>query len=152
MTSNIGANEIRQNKQLGFGSKESEKVNERDIYLEALKKKFKPELINRIDVICIFETLTKKDLVKIANIMLENINKRLQAKGLSVDVEDEAVDYIVAKGSNLIYGARPLKRFIEQEIEDRVAEKILLGELPDTGTIVVTLSGNELLFTEQNNA
>ena len=152
MTSNIGANEIRQNKQLGFGSKESEKVNERDIYLEALKKKFKPELINRIDVICIFETLTKKDLVKIANIMLENINKRLQAKGLSIDVEDEAVDYIVAKGSNLIYGARPLKRFIEQEIEDRVAEKILLGELPDTGTIVVTLSGNELLFTEQNNA
>ena len=84
--------------------------------------------------------------------MLENINKRLQAKGLSIDVEDEAVDYIVAKGSNLIYGARPLKRFIEQEIEDRVAEKILLGELPDTGTIVVTLSGNELLFTEQNNA
>ena len=152
MTSNIGANEIRQNKQRGFGSKESEKVNERDIYLEALKKKFKPELINRIDVICIFETLTKKDLVKIANIMLENINKRLQAKGLSIDVEDEAVDYIVAKGSNLIYGARPLKRFIEQEIEDRVAEKILLGELPDTGTIVVTLSGNELLFTEQNNA
>lgn len=90
--------------------------------------------------------------MKIANIMLENINKRLQAKGLSIDVEDEAVDYIVAKGSNLIYGARPLKRFIEQEIEDRVAEKILLGELPDTGTIVVTLSGNELLFTEQNNA
>jgi len=152
MTSNIGANEIRQNKQLGFGTKESEKVNERDVYLEALKKKFKPELINRIDVICIFETLTKKDLIKISNIMLENINKRLLAKGLAIDVEDEAVDYIVAKGSNLIYGARPLKRFIEQEIEDRVAEKILLGELPDRGTIVVSLSGDELVFTAENNA
>ena len=152
MTSNIGANEIRQNKQLGFGSKESEKINERDVYLDALKKKFKPELINRIDVICIFDTLTKKDLVKISNIMLENINKRLMAKGLSLDVEDEALEYIVAKGSNLIYGARPLKRFIEQEIEDRVAEKILLGELPDHGTIIVSLVGGELLFTAENNA
>ncbi len=152
MTSNIGANEIRQNKQLGFGSKDSEKINERDIYLDALKKKFKPELINRIDVICIFDTLTKKDLITISNIMLENINKRLSASGLMLDVEDEAIEYIVAKGSNLIYGARPLKRFIEQEIEDRVAEKILLGELPDHGTIIVSLSGDELLFTAENNA
>ena len=152
MTSNIGANEIRQNKQLGFGSKDSEKINERDIYLDALKKKFKPELINRIDVICIFDTLTKKDLITISNIMLENINKRLAASGLMLDVEDEAIEYIVAKGSNLIYGARPLKRFIEQEIEDRVAEKILLGELPDHGTIIVSLSGDELLFTAENNA
>ncbi len=150
MTSNIGANEIRQNKQLGFGSKESEKVNERDIYLDALKKKFKPELINRIDVICIFDALTKKDLINISNIMLENLNKRLSPSGLMIDVEDEAVDYIVAKGSNLLYGARPLKRFIEQEIEDRVAEKILLGELPEKGNIVVSLSGDELLFTSES--
>ena len=146
MTSNIGANEIRQKKQLGFGSTESEKVSDRDVYLDALKKKFKPELINRIDVICIFESLSKQDLVKIAYILLDGINKRLAQNGLQIEVEDRAIEYIVAKGSNLIYGARPLKRFIEQEIEDRIAEMILLGKLSDRGIIEVDFDGQELTF------
>ncbi len=150
MTSNIGANEIRQKKTLGFGSSESERMSERDIYMDALKKKFKPELINRIDVICIFDSLSKQDLIKISDILLANINKRLSAKNLSLKVDNSAIDYIVSKGANLIYGARPLKRFIEQEIEDRIAEKILLGKLPDHGVIEVTLSGNELVFNSEN--
>ena len=145
MTSNIGANEIRTQKQLGFGNENEERANERDIYMEALKKKFKPELINRIDVICIFESLSKQDLIKIAHIQLDNINKRL--KGLKIVIKPEALDFIVAKGSNLIYGARPLKRFMEQEIEDRIAEKILLGTLPDHGSIEVGLDGAQLSFT-----
>ena len=145
MTSNIGANEIRQQKQLGFGDK-NEKLSERDIYMDALKKKFKPELINRIDVICIFESLNKQDLTKISNIMIANINKRLASKNLRLQIDEKAIDYVVAKGSNLIYGARPLKRFIEQEIEDRIAEKILLGELSDYGTIEVKLDGDKLVF------
>jgi len=149
MTSNIGANEIKQKKQLGFGSPKAQEVSDRDIYMDALKKKFKPELINRIDVICIFDALSKQDLVKIANIMLDDINKRLAAKNLQIDMEQDAVDFIVAKGSNLIYGARPLKRFIEQEIEDKIAEKILLGELKDHGTIFVSVSGNKLEFNSQ---
>lgn len=145
MTSNIGANEIRQNK-LGFNSELDEKISDRDIYMEALKKKFKPELINRIDVICIFESLSKQNLVKIADIMIKSINKRLSAKGLKLKVDQSAIDYVVAKGSNVIYGARPLKRFIEQEIEDRIAEKILLGQLPEQGTIEVSLDGDKLEF------
>ncbi len=144
MTSNIGASEIRSSKQLGFGSESTERASERDIYMDALKKKFKPELINRIDVICIFESLSKQDLMKISNIMISGINKRL--KGLQINVSPEAIDFIVAKGSNLIYGARPLKRFIEQEIEDKIAEKILLGKLPDKGLIEVGLNGTELTF------
>ena len=146
MTSNIGANEIRQKKQLGFGSPESEKISERDIYLDALKKKFKPELINRIDVVCIFESLSKQDLVKIAYILLESTNKRLAQNGLQIEVEDRAIEYVVAKGSNLIYGARPLKRFIEQEIEDRIADMILLGKLEDRGIIEVDFDGKDLTF------
>lgn len=145
MTSNIGANEIRQNK-LGFNSELDEEISDRDIYMEALKKKFKPELINRIDVICIFESLSKQNLVKIADIMIKSINKRLSAKGLKLKVDQSAIDYVVAKGSNVIYGARPLKRFIEQEIEDRIAEKILLGQLPEQGTIEVSLDGDKLEF------
>ena len=150
MTSNIGANEIRQQKQLGFGAENNEKIAERDIYMDALKKKFKPELINRIDVICIFESLSKQHLIKIATILIDNINKRLAAKGLKLVVSNEAIDFIVAKGSNLIYGARPLKRFIEQEIEDSIAEKILLGILPDRGTIEVDVNGSQLSFNSQN--
>ena len=146
MTSNIGANEIKQQKQLGFSTPEGEKISERDIYMDALKRKFKPELINRIDVICIFDALSKQDLVKITNIMLDNINNRLRAKNLEIDMEQDAIDFIVAKGSNLSYGARPLKRFIEQEIEDRIAEKILLGELKDHGRIVVAVDGDKLTF------
>lgn len=146
MTSNIGANEIRQKKQLGFGSSEEQKISERDIYMDALKRKFKPELINRIDVVCIFDSLSKEDLVKISNILLDGINNRLSAKGLQLLVDKEAIDFIVAKGSNFIYGARPLKRFIEQEIEDRVAEKILLGQLPERGKIEVSVEGDSLQF------
>ena len=146
MTSNIGANEIRQQRQLGFGSEANEKINERDIYMDALKKRFKPELINRIDVICIFNSLTKQDLVKIAQIILSNVNKRLSERNLKLKIDDKAIDYIVAKGSNITYGARPLKRFIEQEIEDKIAEKILLGQLPDHGTIEVELDGDQLVF------
>lgn len=146
MTSNIGASEIRQQKQLGFNTPEAEKVSDRDIYMDALKRKFKPELINRIDVICIFDSLTKKELVKIAKVLIAGINKRLSAKGLSIVVDEQAIEFVVEKGANLIYGARPLRRFIEQEIEDRIAEKILLGQLPDRGKIEVFVEDGKLMF------
>ena len=147
MTSNLGANEIRQHKKLGFGGEKQEEISEKEIYMDALKKRFKPELINRIDVICIFETLKKQDLIKIANILLANINKRLASRGLKLEIDDDVVDFIVGKGSNLEYGARPLRRFVEQEIEDRIAEKLLLGELEDKGTIKVSLKDGDLEFS-----
>ena len=146
MTSNIGANEIKQHKKLGFGGEVQEKVSEKEIYMEALKKRFKPELINRIDVICIFETLSKQDLIKIAHILLNNINKRLEARGLTLEIPDDVVEYIVGKGSNMEYGARPLRRYIEQQIEDRIAEKLLLGELDEKGKIKVFLNGDQIDF------
>ena len=146
MTSNIGANEIKQHKKLGFGGETQEKISEKEIYMEALKKRFKPELINRIDVICIFETLSKQDLIKIAHILLNNINKRLEARGLTLEIPDDVVEYIVGKGSNMEYGARPLRRYIEQQIEDRIAEKLLLGELEEKGKIKVFLNGDQIDF------
>ena len=78
--------------------------------------------------------------------MLANINKRLEAKGLTLVVPKDVVDYIVAKGSNLEYGARPLRRFIEQEIEDRIAEKLLLGELKEKGKIEARLVDGNIDF------
>lgn len=149
MTSNVGASEVSQSKKLGF-SEDDEPVTDKEIYLHALKQKFKPEFINRIDVVCVFEPLTQPQLVKIAKILISNINKRLQEKGLEIKMTEDALDFIVLKGSNSEYGARPLKRYLQQEVEDRIAEKLLLGELNEKGTIIIDCKDGELEFTSQN--
>lgn len=148
MTSNLGAREVKEHrKQLGFGGDdEEEQVDSKKIYMEALKNKFKPEFINRIDVICIFEPLSQEDLVKIAKILISNINKRLKEKNLSLKITEDALELIVSKGANTEYGARPLKRFIQQEVEDQIAEKILLGTLKNEGEIVIDAENGQLTF------
>ena len=148
MTSNLGANEVKEHKkQLGFGDHEiEEEIDSKRIYLDALKRKFKPEFINRIDVVCIFDPLSQSDLIKIAKILIKNINKRLHEKNLSLQMTQDALEFIVEKGSNIEYGARPLKRYIQQEIEDQIAEKILLGQLNKEGEIVIDVENNKLTF------
>lgn len=148
MTSNLGANEVKEHrKALGFGGEEEEEVAPKDIYMNALKRKFKPEFINRIDVVCIFDNLTQSDLVKIAKILISNINKRLKEKNLSLKITEDALEYVVENGSNTEYGARPLKRFIQQEIEDQIAEKILLGQLKNEGQIIIDVEEGNLTFS-----
>ncbi len=151
MTSNLGANEVKEHrKSLGFGDDSNqEEIDSKKIYMDALKRKFKPELVNRIDVICIFDALSAKDLVKIAKILISNINKRLKEKNLSIKITEDALEYIVTHGSNLEYGARPLKRYIQQEIEDQIAEKILLGQLKNEGVIVIDIEDGKLTFVSQ---
>ncbi|MBO5394529.1 MAG: ATP-dependent Clp protease ATP-binding subunit [Clostridia bacterium] len=146
MTSNLGASEVsRHRASLGFGSEEEE-IDSNKIYMDALKHKFKPEFINRIDVICVFDPLSKEDLVKIAKILIKNINKRLKEKNLSLKMTAKALAFIVEKGSNVEYGARPLKRYIQQEVEDQIAEKILLGTLSNTGEIIIDCENDKLTF------
>ncbi len=153
MTSNIGTNEASKRRELGFSEnenydeKQDEKIN--DIYMEALRRKLKPEFINRIDVICIFHPLNEDDLTKIATILVSNINKRLLNQGLEIKMTARALDYIVKKGTNLMYGARPLKRFIQQEVEDRIAEKILLGQLEPKGVVIIDAINNDLTFRSE---
>ena len=150
MTSNLGAREVKEHrKQLGFVDKEEEEIDSKRIYMDALKNKFKPEFINRIDVICIFEPLTEEDLVKIAKILISNINKRLKEKNLSLKITEDALEFVVKKGSNAEYGARPLKRYIQQEIEDQIAEKILLGKLKNEGEIVIDEEDGKLTFVNE---
>ena len=151
MTSNLGAKEVKEHrKQLGFGDyDDEEEIDSKKIYMDALKNKFKPEFINRIDVICIFEPLTQDDLVKIAKILISNINKRLKEKNLSLKITEDALEFVVGKGSNSEYGARPLKRYIQQEIEDQIAEKILLGQLKNEGEIIIDIEDGKLTFTNE---
>ena len=150
MTSNVGASEVNnQNKKLGFGDDKEAVIDAKRIYMDALKRKFKPEFINRIDVICIFDPLSQDDLVKIAKILIKNINKRLKEKNLSIKMTERAFSFIVEKGSNSEYGARPLKRYIQQEVEDQIAEKILMGTLASEGEIIIDEENGNLTFTNK---
>ena len=151
MTSNIGATEVSKQR-LGFNRDDEEEVknNIKHIYLDALKRRFKPEFINRIDVVSIFHTLTKFDLTKIATILISNINKRLHNQNLELRITQNALDFIVEMGcGDLSYGARPLRRFIQQEVEDAIAEKILLGDLDKFGTIIIDYENNKLTFVNE---
>lgn len=141
MTSNLGSQQAMKSLE-----EDDDGMHAKSIYLEALRKHFKPEFVNRIDVVCIFHPLTIQDLTKIATIMVSNINKRLNRQELTLKLTENALDYIIDNGVDTRYGARPLKRYISQEIEDKIAEKILLGELEKKGTIVIDVNGNGLTF------
>lgn len=145
MTSNLGSSEIERRK-LGFTADEQEKRNAEDIYYDAIKKKFRPEFVNRIDSICVFHPLAKEDLTKIASVMIANLNKRLSKQGLEIKITFSALEHVVEHGADAIYGARPLKRYIQQNIEDKIAEKILLGELSKSGVISILVENDELIF------
>ena len=153
LTSNIGAQEVQRQKRLGFetGEGEDETFDEiKHIYIDALRKKFKPEFLNRIDVTCVFHSLTLDDFTKIAKILMKNINKRLQKQGIELKLTERALSYIVSQGADAEYGARPLRRFIQQHVEDAIAEKILLGELEKQGTIIIDFENNRLTFKNEN--
>ena len=148
MTSNVGAQQMR-TKELGFSNNTQENNAEKakQTYMEALRKKFKPEFINRIDVICIFQPLSKEDLTKISKILINNINNRLKKQDLQLKITEDALNYVIENGcKDSEYGARPLKRFMQQEIEDNIAERILMGKLDKIGTIIIDADNNGLTF------
>jgi ATP-dependent Clp protease ATP-binding subunit ClpC len=104
---------------------------------DAMEKEFRPEFLNRLDDIIVFHALTKEDLGRIIDIELSKVSKRLAEKGLRLVLTDEAKDLLIAKGTSLEYGARPLRRAIEQYLEDPLAEKLLHGEFSGKDTITV---------------
>ncbi len=149
MTSNVGAGEVKaQTKALGFGTDERALGYDetKKIYMQCLKRKFKPEFLNRIDVITVFHNLTRDDMLKIATILISDLDKRLEKQGLNLNLTYEALEFIVDNGGSEEYGARPLKRFIQQHIEDLIAEKILMGELKEQGEITIDCKDGELEF------
>ena len=142
MTTNLGSKEAM------HAMEENEEYESlaKSIYLESLRKHFRPEFINRIDMVCIFHPLTIQDLTQIATIMVANVNKRLNRQDLELKLTQKALDYIIDNGVDTRYGARPLKRYIASEIEDKIAEKILLGELEKSGSIIIDVNANGLTF------
>ena len=148
MTSNVGAGEIKASR-LGFGSKDEEKKYEdmKERQMEALRKKFRPEFLNRIDDTIIFRSLNDDDMRKIVDMLLGQLSKRLEQTQITLDVTDKAKEYIVKEGSNVEYGARPLRRAIQKMIEDELSEKILMKQVKEGDDVKVDFDGETLTFT-----
>jgi len=146
LTSNVGAKEASL-KRRNFGFNENEtNLSTKDAYMDAIRSKFKPEFINRIDSICVFDNLSREDVAKIASIFLKHLIEKLDKQNIKVDITDAALSYIIKKGYNEEYGARPLKRLISSEIEDVLAEKILMGEFENKKEIKIDAKNDGLLF------
>ena len=130
MTSNIGARYITDRKNLGFGSGEKREYDEsKNEIIKELKKEFRPELINRIDEIIVFHKLENSEIVDIAKIMLKQIEKRLEEKKYFVKIDDSVAEIIANSEIDKNYGARPLRRKIQELVEDRLSEEILQGNI-----------------------
>lgn len=146
MTSNVGATEIQHKNTLGFSGGEKAYDDMCDRYMDALKEKFRPEFLNRIDDIIVFHKLTKDETAKIAELLLGSLRKRLAVIGVKLAVTDKAMDLIIEKGYDNDYGARPLKRVIQRHIEDRLSEEILRGTLKENSTVTVDATDGEFSF------
>lgn len=140
MTSNAGSN-LNTNS-IGFGKQTVDKNKIED----CLKDVFRPEFLNRIDEIIVFNSLNKDELLQIVDLMLKDTIKALKAKDISFEISDSAKQFILDKGTNIKFGARPLRRAIQRYLEDEISEKILKGELTNGQTIKINLSNNELTF------
>ena len=154
MTSNLGSQLLKnKDKTMGFLTGESKDEvgfeKTRESILEQVKKSFRPEFINRIDEIIVFHPLSKSDLTEISKLLLKNVEQKLESLHLKIEVTDAARDALIAKGSDFEYGARPLKRVIQKEIEDPISELILEGNLEGKSTIRVGVDEKgKLTFVE----
>ena len=152
MTSNVGAKLITDKNKLGFANDkntENEKQEYENIKKEVLaelKKQFRPEFINRIDDIIVFHKLGKEDISKIMEIMLKQVQKRLELQNYEVEIDDSAKELIAKKGVDTNYGARPLRRAIQNMLEDKIAEAILDGIIKPGKKAIATAKDDEIII------
>ena len=156
MTSNVGAHEIAANK-IGFGKendgdmeqlKEYDEMKER--MMEALKNTFRPEFINRIDDIIVFHKLTEQDTEKIAELMLNSVIKRLHDREIDLTYTKDAAKLMAKDGMSDQYGARPLRRMIQQTVEDKLSEEILAGKINIGDKVKMFVENGDVAFKKEN--
>ena len=153
MTSNVGASMITTTNKLGFAVAEDEQKDKyeklKDTVMEAMKKAFRPEFLNRIDDIIVFSHLTKPEIRQIVDLMLNDLFKRLASQNLNIEVTEEVKDYLGEAGYSEAYGARPLRRLIQKKIEDGLAEEILSGKYKAGDKIVLKLKDQKIVFESE---
>ena len=155
MTSNLGAQLLRnQNKKLGFIAEtkiqnDNSFESAKDKILQEVKRTFRPEFINRIDEIIVFHPLSEEHLRHIVKLMMNAVQKKMDNMNITIDISDKALEYLMKKGSDFEYGARPLKRVIQREIEDAVSELILEGTLQGKKVLHIDEKEEKLVFTAE---
>ena len=140
MTSNIGSRLIVEDKELSETTKTS--------VVNMLKENFKPEFINRVDDIIVFKSLNESSVKNIVKLMVEELNDRLKDKFISLEFSDKAMDFVLNTAYDSHYGARPLRRFLQKEVETSLAKLILRGEIGDGDSIRVDFDGNSLVYNK----
>lgn len=155
MTSNVGASMIATQSKLGFVTADDEKKDKyeklKDTVNEEMKKAFRPEFINRIDDIIVFAHLSKEEIRQIVDLMMKDLFKRLDERGLTMEVTDDVKDFLATDGYNEAYGARPLRRLIQRKVEDTLAEEILSGKYHEGDTIVLDMKDGKMFFSKKGD-
>ncbi|MDR0490485.1 MAG: AAA family ATPase, partial [Oscillospiraceae bacterium] len=150
MTSNAGARNITEKRtKLGFNSSGNDDGKEeleqiREAVMAEVKRLFKPEFLNRIDETIVFHKLSREDIKEICAKMLEMVKSRMESVGVSMAVEESAVELLAEKGFDPVYGARPLRRAIQSAVEDTAAEKLLDGTIKNGDTVTVTTKDGKI--------
>jgi len=159
MTSNVGAKDIKQATALGFDVKSDEAKLRQNAYekmrekvLNEMKKQFKPEFLNRLDASIVFHALTKEHIRLIVDLMLREAVKSMEEKLITLEISEAAKDYLGDKGFDPDYGARPLRRVIQQEVEDRLSDKVLRGEFETGSRVLVDYDGTEIVIRKIERA
>lgn len=149
MTSNVGANTIMNKKSVGFSDntddeKEKDYSQMKSRVMDELKREFRPEFLNRLDDIIVFHSLTAGDIRQIVDLMLKSVEYMLHEKGINLSVTDQAKDFLAKEGYDPVYGARPLRRAIQQKVEDTLSEEILAGNINLGDNVKAYIKNGEL--------
>ena len=151
MTSNVGAHEIAQTQTLGFSGSENVGLSDKEIknrVMTELKRTFRPEFLNRLDEIIVFKSLTSAEISQIVSLMVDDLRQRLIALNMTINLSDDALKFVAKEGTDVTFGARPLRRAIQRLLEDPLSEQILEGKWTSGSVIQVDLEGEELTFTQ----
>ncbi len=151
LTSNVGAETIKKNTTIGFGASKDEFSYEkmRDKILDEAKKSFRPEFLNRLDDIIVFRQLLKPDLITILDLEVTKVMERLKHKNIHLVLDEKAKDFLVEKGFDPQYGARPMRRSVEKHLEDPLAEELLRGNLVGGEPVAVSAADGKLTFNQK---
>lgn len=153
MTSNVGAETIKRGPNLGFSFQRDEAVEEKEQYAEMrktlmdqLKRQFRPEFLNRVDSIIVFRQLTQGNIRQIVDIILAEVNERLAEHELQIETTNEARDWLAEHGYDVEFGARPLRRLVQTEVEDRLSDSVLAGKFSAGETVLVDVEDDHIML------
>ncbi len=151
MTSNVGSDTIKKQSSMGFSpiSDENSYEKMREKILDEAKKTFRPEFLNRLDDIVVFRSLTKPDLIQILDLEITKVMQRLKARNIILQLDEKAKDFLVGRGYDPQYGARPMRRSVERFLEDPLAEEILKGACHEGEPILVSADAEHLVFNQK---